>query len=326
MSKGKDKGENETEETKKLSSGDILAFGSVDLVMKLNLDKHDLKKYKVKWNELESLENLKFIRKHKHFWKRVELSSSNENMNILLHINKSSKKLVKIGYIGFKKIKFKNEQVEFQDFVESVINQNGLFLTSCDVCECKICIQLLLVFEKKEKKFVLSGTPEEEKKEEDIKEDDNEIQKEHVEEKEEEKKEDKPEENDKDKKGEESNNPLVNISDEVVEPGEFNYIYFNYNDYVNGEFSSKIKLDNLYEYFQTLKITTHSKIIVNFKKEDINKEQIIRDLFSLTDIFIFYNKNKLYNILKQFKEEEDNYNANKGYMYYQKESKRRRRS
>ena len=106
MSKGKDKGENETEETKKLSSGDILAFGSVDLVMKLNLDKHDLKKYKVKWNELESLENLKFIRKHKHFWKRVELSSSNENMNILLHINKSSKKLVKIGYIGFKKIKF----------------------------------------------------------------------------------------------------------------------------------------------------------------------------------------------------------------------------
>ena len=180
MSKGKDKGENETEETKKLSSGDILAFGSVDLIMKLNLDKHDLKKYKVKWNELESLENLKFIRKHKHFWKRVELSSSNENMNILLHINKSSKKLVKIGYIGFKKIKFKNEQVEFQDFVESVINQNGLFLTSCDVCECKICIQLLLIFEKKEKKFVLSGTPEEEKKEEDIKEDDNAIQKEHV--------------------------------------------------------------------------------------------------------------------------------------------------
>lgn len=64
---------------------------------------------------------------------------------------------------------------------------------------------------------------------------------------------------------------------------------------------------------------------MNFKKEDINKEQIIRDLFSLTDIFIFYNKNKLYNILKQFKEEEDNYNANKLYMYYQKESERKKK-
>lgn len=102
-SKAKDKDENQTEETKKISSGDILAFGSVNLILKLDLDKHDLKKYKVKWEELESLENLKFIRKHKHFWKRVDLSSTNENMNMLLHINKSSRKLVKIGYIAFQK-------------------------------------------------------------------------------------------------------------------------------------------------------------------------------------------------------------------------------
>ena len=185
-SKAKDKDENQTEETKKISSGDILAFGSVNLILKLNLDKHDLKKYKVKWDELESLENLKFIRKHKHFWKRIDLYSTNENMNMLLHINKSSRKLVKIGYIAFKKIIFKNEQIEFQDFVEAVINQNGLFLTSCDVCSCTISIQLLLEYEKKEKTFILSG--ETEKKEEENKEEDKEIQKEHVDAKEEEKK------------------------------------------------------------------------------------------------------------------------------------------
>ena len=293
-SKAKDKDENQTEETKKISSGDILAFGSVNLILKLNLDKHDLKKYKVKWDELESLENLKFIRKHKHFWKRVDLSSTNENMNMLLHINKSSRKLVKIGYIAFKKIIFKNEQIEFQDFVEAVINQNGLFLTSCDVCSCTISIQLLLVYEKKEKKFILSG--ESEKKEEENKEDDNEIQKEHVDEKEEEKKSNK-EEGDKDKKDNESNNPFINISDEVVEPGEFNYIYFNFNDYVNGEFSAQIKPENLNEYFQALKVTTSSKIILNFEKEDINNDQIIREIFALADIFIFYDKNHLMYLL-----------------------------
>ena len=155
--KQKTKGENETEDTKKIGSGDILSFGSINLLFTLNLDKHDLKKYKVKWDELESLENLKFIRKHKKFWKRVELSSTNDSLNILLQINKSSQKLIKLGYVGFKKIIYKDEQIEFQDFVEEITNQKGLFLTSCDVCECTVCIQLLLIFEKKYKKFVLSG-------------------------------------------------------------------------------------------------------------------------------------------------------------------------
>ena len=163
--KKKQKGENETEDTKKISSGDLLSFGSINLLLTLNLEKKDLQKYKIKWDELENLENLKFIRKHKKFWDRIELSSPNKTLDLLIKINKSSQKLIKIGYIGFKKIIYKDEQIEFQDFVEEITNQNGLFLTSCDVCDCTICIQLVLIYGKKQKNFVLSGSPEAPKEE-----------------------------------------------------------------------------------------------------------------------------------------------------------------
>ena len=46
-----DKDEDETEEsTKKLSPGSILSFGSINLLLTLNLEKHDVKKYKIKFN------------------------------------------------------------------------------------------------------------------------------------------------------------------------------------------------------------------------------------------------------------------------------------
>ena len=61
------------------------------------------------------------------------------------------------------------------------------------------------------------------------------------------------------------------------------------------------------QYIQTLKITTTSKIILNLEEETLENNIILRDLLSLIDIFIFYNKNKLYDILKNIKEQEDQY-------------------
>ena len=315
-----DKADDETSETKKIGPGVLLTFGSINLLFTLNLEKHDLKKYKVKWEKLENLENLKFIRKHKHFWKRIEISSNNDTMNILLHINKSSQKLIKIGYVAFKKIKYTDKQIDFENLINSVTTQNGLFLTSCDVCKCSLSIQLLLKYENNEKTFLLLGEPEQKKEEADVKgEDDNKIEEEHVAQKEEEKKTNNKEEQKDEKNKNEDNNPFVNITEEIVSPRDFNFIYFNYNDYVNGEFSSKIKIEHLYEYIQTLKITTKSKIILNLEEETIENNVILRDLLALTDIFIFYNKNKLYDILKQLKEIEDNTNTEKLYAYHYRE-------
>ena len=344
------KAEDDNEEVIKIGPGDFLAFGSINLVFTLNLTKHDLSKYKLNWEDLETLDNLRFIRKHKHFWKRIELSSDDNTMNILLNINKTSQKLIKIGYVGLKKMVFQDNQIDFQDFIIKIAKQNGLYITSFNVCKCTICVQLLLKYENEEKKFLLCGKPKDidepknnENDENENKEnkenknfEDNKDKKNYEEDKNNEKEEKKEESENKenlkkkeyeeDKKKEEHlnteeyiskidednevNNPFVNIVDNNINAGDFHFIYFNFNDYKNGEFKGKIRLEHLFEYFQDIKIRTKAKIILNFEEEaevfkNQNKDEIFKDLLSITDVFIFYNKNKLYDVLKELKEEED---------------------
>ena len=350
------KAEDDNEEIIKIGPGDFLAFGSINLLFTLNITKHDLSKYKLNWENLEALDDLRFIRKHKHFWKRIDLSSDDNTMNILLNINKTSQKLIKIGYVGLKKMIFLENQIDFQDFIIKVAKQNGLYLTSFNVCKCTICIQLLLKYENEEKKFLLCGKPKdvdeqknneneenkeakennnfEENKDKKNYEEDKNNEKQEKEEKKEEKEnkenlnkkeyeEDKKVENEKKTEhlnteeliskvdGEnEVNNPFVNIVDNNINAGDFHFIYFNFNDYKNGEFKGKIRLEHLFEYFQDIKIRTKAKIILNFEEEaevfkNQNKDEIFKDLLSITDVFIFYNKNKLYDVLKELKEEED---------------------
>ena len=326
------KAEDDNEEVIKIGPGDFLAFGSINLVFTLNLTKHDLSKYKLNWEDLETLDNLRFIRKHKHFWKRIELSSDDNTMNILLNINKTSQKLIKIGYVGLKKMVFQDNQIDFQDFIIKIAKQNGLYITSFNVCKCTICVQLLLKYENEEKKFLLCGKPKDVDEPKNNENDENE-NKENKENKnfedneESENKENlKKKEYEEDKKKEEHlnteeyiskidednevNNPFVNIVDNNINAGDFHFIYFNFNDYKNGEFKGKIRLEHLFEYFQDIKIRTKAKIILNFEEEaevfkNQNKDEIFKDLLSITDVFIFYNKNKLYDVLKELKEEED---------------------
>ena len=367
--------EDESEESTKIGPGDLLAFGGINLILTLSLDKNDLSKNNINWEDLDSLKKLKFIRKHKHFWNRVELSSNNETLDILLNINKTSQKQIKIGYVGFKKLVYKDNQIEFEDFIISVAKQNGLYLTSCDVCKCTISIQLLLKYENQEKIFLLSGISTDINKTENnnlenkdlnenegnnnknIEEDkkngnntkENEDKKNGNEEKTEENKENKNNENNKNKEKENSNegnkqesksneegeeneeekNPFENLADNNINCGEFNYIYFNFNDYTIGEFKGKIKIHHLFEYFQDIKIRTNSKIILNFEEEaevfkNQNKDEIFKDLLSITDLFIFYNKKKLYEVLKDLKEEEDKEAIDESYKFHCFEAQKKR--
>ena len=332
--------ENEKNEPKStIGPGDLLSFGSVNLLFTLTLEKDDLKNYKTTWDELKSLANLKFISSHKHFWKKVELSSKNSTINLLLQINQSSKKLIKIAYVGFKRITYKDEQVNFYDFIESVTTQNGLFITSCDVCKCTISIQLLLKYKNKQKVFVLSGvsTPiENYKNENNDKNGDNKnetMNNDKNDDKKDDKNDDKNDEiinedmkKEKENKSEEEDqdNPLTNITDDVINPNDYNYIYFNFSDFSSGEFNGRIKIEHLYEYFQNLKINTKSKIILNLNDEIINKnDENIKNLLSITDIFIFYNKSKLYDILKQMKEQEDENELKKIYEYHYNKTRKK---
>ena len=144
-------------ESAKIGPGDLLTFGSVNLLLTLNLDENDFTKYKIYWEDLLSLNDLKFLINNKHLWKRIQLTSNNEAMNVILYINKISPKLIKIGYVGLKQIIFKEKEEDFKDFIFSVTKKNGLFITSCNICNCTISIQLLLKYEEKEKVFLLCG-------------------------------------------------------------------------------------------------------------------------------------------------------------------------
>ena len=321
------KDEDEIEEdvyfNSKIGPGEILAFGSLNLLLTLNLEPTDLANYKINWEDIKSLKDLKFIKKHHHFWKRVELTSDNETLKIILNINKTSPKLIHVGYVAFKKIIFKNEQFDFQKFLYSVLRRRGLFITSCDVCDCSINIQLLLKYEKEEKIFLLAEESKVNKipeiKNKKTYEEDFPDEKKSEEEKE---KSDNTNNNNKEEEGENSDNiksnsneeseynPFINIPKNDINYGDFDYIYFNFNDYIEGEFKGKIKLENLFEYFQDIKIRTKTKIILNFEEEieifkNRNKAEIFKDLLSITDFLIFYNVNKLYEVLRELKEEED---------------------
>ena len=317
----------------KIGSGELLAFGSFNLTLTLNLEQSDLTKYKLEWDDIKPLKDLKFIRKHHHFWKRVELSSNNETLKIILNINKTSPKLIHIGYVVFKKINFKNEQIDFQKFLFGILRKRGFFITSCDICDCSINIQLLLKYGNEEKSFLLAeeskGNKKSEIKSKKIFEEDqngdNLDKKKSEEEKEksdnpdnsnnsntnkeeQENSDNKTKSNEEDSKSE--YNPFINLHKNDINYGNFDYIYFNFNDYIEGEFKGKIKLENLFEYFQDIKIRTRTKIILNFEEEieifrNKNKEEIFKDLLSITDFFIFYDINKLYEVLKELKEVED---------------------
>lgn len=338
-----------------IGPGDLLAFGSVNFLLTLNLDENDLTKYKLNWENLSSLNDLKFIINHQKFWKRIELTSNNEAMNVILYINKTSPKLIKIGYVGLKKIIFKEKEEDFKDFIFSVTRQNGLFITSCDICNCTISIQLLLKYEEKEKIFLLCGKSTDIKKpKNDLKKinnynEENENNKYNDEikvnvkivyedDKNNDKEENKQEKENNNNSGENSNkneeinsviegkkkkkkiNPFINIYQNNINISEFNYIYFNFSDIVEGELKEKIKLAHLFEFFQDIKIRTKSKIILNFEEETEifkyrNENEIFKDLLSITDLFIFYNKNKLFDVLKDLKKEEDKHTIDESYKF-----------
>ena len=295
--------ESESQENIKptLAPGNLLAFGSINLIFTLPLQKHDIKKYKIKFDSLKNLEDIKFITKHKRFLKRVEISTKTNVMDILVQINKSAKKLLKIGYICYNKITYKENQEMFKDFIEKVTKLNGIYLTSCDLCKCQICIELIISYEKKQKKFVICGqNPEEIIKEE--KDEDNSGQSDEND-KNNSKKDTGPLMRTQKENKSEEKNPFISITKDIVQLGDYDYIYFNYNDYIDGEFSSSINILNVYEYFQNIKLISKSKIILNLENVDLENDShnLLRDLLALTDIFIFYDKNKLYELLKSMK-------------------------
>ena len=72
-------------------------------------------------------------------------------------MNKVLKEKIKIKFICFRKLKYKQNKIEFKDFLNNIINLNGLYFEFHSVCTCDLSIQLRLRYNGKRRLLVLCG-------------------------------------------------------------------------------------------------------------------------------------------------------------------------
>ena len=318
--------------------GNLLSYGCLNLTLTIELTENDFNKNEVKWENIKNYNMLSFIIKDTSLWPRIKLSSTNNTLHTLLHMNRILENKIKIKHISFRKIKFVENLTAFQDLLKTVTNSNGLYLDSHSICPCELSVQLRLRYNGRRRLFVLCGekTPldddDDEEGDYDMKEDDNILLEEGT--------------NydlipgwenmnggyecfDIDsKKDDEEYNPFIDIPKEINNLQEFSYIYFNFEDYngnENNTFKGKITLKYLYNYFIYIrKNFKNNKTVLNmgFGTSEIGLE--VRDLLSITSIVIFYEKNKLFQILNNFRNEEEKIKREKEYFkhYYDNKIKK----
>ena len=248
-------------------------LGSLDLTFILHLQKEDIINYNISWNDLNSFKDLIFLKNNINLWKQIELSSTKDTIKLIIQMNKITPNKLKIKYICFSSIKLESQSTDLIDFISYVTIENGLYLSYCEICPCEAKIKLNIYYQNKEKTFTLLD-----KSPSNLKESKN------------------------DNSNKEKNNPFSYINLKALE--NINYIYFDFTDYSTGEFKDFISIYYLYVFCAYLKIKLNVKIILNLKDE-INTKDQLKDLLSVADISIFYNKNKLYEILKNLKYNED---------------------
>ena len=297
------------------NAGNLLSYGSINLTLTLELFENDLIQNKIQWKKLRNLPTLNFLKENINLWERIRLSSTDQNMQLLLHMNKILKEKVTIKHICFRKMKYKESQLKFKDFLENILNLNGLFFDSHSICRCELSIQLRLRYNGKRRLFVLCGEKsplEDDGDEEDMdnREEDNVMLEEgaNYDQNQEVQNEDEVEEDPyeiEEKKDDKEYNPFIDMPININNFNEFYYVYFNYSDFTTGVFSKTITIEHLYKYFVFLKKNSKVRTVLNMKKEISDNSEEIRDLLSVSSITIFYDKNKLFQLLNKLRYEED---------------------
>ena len=259
----------------------FLTFGNLNLTCTINLNSDDITNFDINFDDLNYLEDLTFLQNYSPLWEKVSLSSEDKTMNFVLQMNKISEQKNYIKYIIFKKIQFNDIQKNYIDFLSHITNENGLYFDSCNICQCQQNIELILTYNNNEKKFNLC--------------EENDLSQENC-----------------------SENPFMNISNDIYDPNDYNFIYFDITEYKN------ITISNLFEYCYYLKLNYKCKLFLNLK-EEIRTSNTFKDLLSLMDICIYYSKNKLYEILSQLKYNEDKKDKKKLMLdfLYEKEQKQK---
>ena len=68
--------------------GKIITLGGLELSLNLKLDKRDIQTLNIDLRNIKSLQDLSFLIDNENIWEKIYLSTKNELINTLFHMNR----------------------------------------------------------------------------------------------------------------------------------------------------------------------------------------------------------------------------------------------
>lgn len=162
-----------TEKSESKKKGKLISFGGLHLMLTLTLPDDHFDNKEVKFDEMNSLKELSFLKEDKELWNNIILTSNNDTINLLLQANVPFARKVIVDYVVMNKISFTEEQQEFKEMIMSVMKANSIQVIENEVCNCNIAILLYVKWKEQIKSYSLCNethfASKEEKEEEEIK-------------------------------------------------------------------------------------------------------------------------------------------------------------
>ena len=276
-----------------LPIGNLIVFGSLDMILSLKLEKSDIFSNKINFSDINSLEDILFLTEDKSLWSRFELIPNNELMKILTETNKISNKKNIIAYLIYDKLNYEDIKNKFSDLFDSVLFDNGFIIQSYEIVACKIKVEIELIYNKNRKKitlFDIGGKPENQENED--------LNNEEFQENE------KIQGKENGKYNDEGS--FSKIPFDEINFNNFKYIYFHLDNYLGGgEFTKSLNINNLICFIKKLKKKSKIKIIINIANNFPELEDDFFMLLKISDIHFIRNKNMVLNVLKNEKQTKD---------------------
>ena len=159
--KGKKTKKNQSTSVKGEAIPLILSWGAVDLILDITWTMEELIDLELEWDNLNTLEDIRFLKEKKDLWSKFELSTTNPTLLTLLFLNKTSKKKSYIDYIPFGLPKFEGDDEYFSEVIKTVTEKNYLNINENALDENgRFSVIIKMHYEDKSKKIVV-GTPKE---------------------------------------------------------------------------------------------------------------------------------------------------------------------
>ena len=272
--------------------GKIIALGGLELSLNLKLDKRDIQALNIDLRNIKSLQDLLFLIDNENIWEKIYLSTKNELINTLFHMNRVKKIKNIVAYLIYDKIEFTEEQKKFQKILDFALLNNGVVIYSYPICKCKINIGFNLIYKNNTIKINLYGEKEE----------NSEINTDNKNNKEECKNIDEI----NSKENDDDFGLFSKIPEAQVNFDDFKYLYIHFSEYnYGGEFYQCFKIREIYNYVKYIKNNFKIKIIFNFCENFRKSEKYLIELIKIVDIHIFRNKSDLLDLLIKKKESDD---------------------